>query len=152
MSALADHSPDIFTSVRNLSTLVSALQDSTVLIRQLNQNLASVTGLFGQRAHRSRGGRGEKNLNDVVGEVTAFVAANRDTIGATSDKLTSVSQALTDSTDDIEQLLHIAPTTLSNAANLYQSAQGTLTGALNVANFSDPITFFCAAQCRPPRD
>ncbi len=60
VSALADHSPDIFTSVRNLSTLVSALQDSTVLIRQLNQNLASVTGLFGQRAHRSRGGRGEK--------------------------------------------------------------------------------------------
>jgi len=143
VSALADHSPDIFTSVRNLSTLVSALQDSTVLIRQLNQNLASVTGLLANEP--TEVGDAVKNLNDVVGEVTAFVAANRDTIGATSDKLTSVSQALTDSTDDIEQLLHIAPTTLSNAANIYQPAQGALTGALNVANFSDPITFLCGA-------
>jgi phospholipid/cholesterol/gamma-HCH transport system substrate-binding protein len=34
---------------------------------------------------------------------------------------------------------------LSNAANLYKPAQGTLTGALNVANFADPITFLCGA-------
>ncbi|QIV80636.1 MCE family protein [Mycolicibacterium frederiksbergense] len=143
VSALADHSPDIFTSVKNLSTLVSALQDSTVLIRQLNQNLASVTGLLTNNP--TEVGDAVKNLNDVVSDLTAFVAANRETIGATSDKLTSVSQALTDSTDDIKQLLHIAPTTLSNAANLYKPAQGTLTGALNVANFSDPITFLCGA-------
>ncbi|RDH74261.1 MCE family protein [Mycolicibacterium moriokaense] len=143
VSALADHSPDIFSSVRNLSTLVSALQDSTVLIRKLNQNLASVTGLLTNNP--TEVGDAVKNLNDVVGELTSFVAANRETIGATSDKLTSVSQALTGSIDDIEQLLHIAPTTLSNAANLYKPAQGTLTGILNVANFSDPITFLCGA-------
>lgn len=143
VSALADHSPDIFSSVRNLSTLVSALQDSTVLIRQLNQNLASVTGLLTDNP--TEVGDAVKDLNDVVGELTSFVAANRESIGVTSDKLTSVSQALTDSIDDIEQLLHIAPTTLSNAANLYKPAQGTLTGILNVANFSDPITFLCGA-------
>lgn len=143
VSALADHSPDIFSSVRNLSTLVSALQDSAVLIRQLNQNLASVTGLLTNNP--TEVGDAVKNLNDVVGDLTAFVAANRETIGATSDKLTSVSQALTGSIDDIEQLLHIAPTTLSNAASLYKPAQGTLTGALNLANFSDPITFLCGA-------
>lgn len=143
VSALADHSPDIFSSVKNLSTLVSALQDSIVLVRQLNQNLAAVTGLLTNNP--TEVGDAVKNLNDVVGDLTAFVAANRETIGATSDKLTSVSDALTGSIDDIKQLLHIAPTTLSNAANLYKPAQGTLTGVLNVANFSDPITFLCGA-------
>ena len=45
-SALGDHSTDIFSTVKNLSILVSALQDSTNLMRQLNQNLADVTGLL----------------------------------------------------------------------------------------------------------
>ncbi len=143
VSALADHSPDIFSSVKNLATLVSALQDSTVLIRQLNQNLASVTGLLTNNP--TEVGDAVKDLNGVIGDLTAFVSANRDALGTTSDKLTSVSQALTGSIDDIKQVLHIAPTTLSNAANLYKPAQGTLTGALNVANFADPITFLCSA-------
>ena len=39
-SALGDQSNDIFSTVKNLSTLVSALQDSADLMRQLNQNLA----------------------------------------------------------------------------------------------------------------
>ncbi len=45
-SALGDHSTDIFSTIKNLAILVSALQDSTDLMRQLNQNLASVTGLL----------------------------------------------------------------------------------------------------------
>ena len=45
-SALGDHSNDIFSTVKNLSILVSALQDSTDLMRQLNVNLAAVTGLL----------------------------------------------------------------------------------------------------------
>ena len=63
-SALGDHSTDIFGTVKNLSILVSALQDSTDLMRQLNQNLADVTGLLaddpdevgygGQRSQRRR--------------------------------------------------------------------------------------------------
>lgn len=141
VSALADHSSDIFSSVKNISTLVSALRDSTELIRRLNQNLASVTGLLTNNP--TEVADAAKNLNDVVGDLKSFVAENREALGTTSDKLASVSQALTDSTDDIKQLLHIAPTTLSNAQYLYKPAQGTLTGVLNIGNFSDPITFLC---------
>lgn len=117
VSALADHSSDIFSSVKNISTLVSALRDSTELIRRLNQNLASVTGLLTNNP--TEVADAAKNLNDVVGDLKSFVAENREALGTTSDKLASVSQALTDSTDDIKQLLHIAPTTLSNAQYLY---------------------------------
>jgi len=56
-----------------------------------------------------------------------------------------VSTALAQSLDDIKQALHILPTVAANAANLYQPAQGTLSGVAAVNNFSDPITFLCGA-------
>ncbi|MGV0906687.1 MCE family protein [Mycobacterium novum] len=143
LAALGDHSEDTFASVKNLSMLVSALKDSTVLMRQLNENLASVTRLMvndpGEVANVVN------ELNSVLGEVTSFVAENRQSIGTTSNKLASVSRALTDSIDDIKQLLHVSPTSLSNLLNTYQPAQGTLSGVLALNNFSDPITFLCGA-------
>ena len=54
VSAFGDHSTDIFTTVKNLSTLVAALHDSADLMRQLNNNLASVTALMAQRPRRNR--------------------------------------------------------------------------------------------------
>ncbi|KUH71386.1 MCE family protein [Mycolicibacterium novocastrense] len=143
LSALGDHSDDTFSTVKNLSTLVSALQDSTTLMRQLNDNLASVTVLMANDPDEL--GNAVSDLNAVLGGVTSFVGENRDTIGTTSDKLASVSQALTDSIGDIKQLLHSAPTAFANLVNMYQPAQGTLSGALAVNNFSDPITFICGA-------
>lgn len=143
VSALSDHSADTFSTVKNLSILVSALQDSTVLLRELNQNLASVTGVLTDDPGEVA--RAIKDLSEVTGEVKTFVGENRDALGTTSDKLASVSQALTDSLDDIKQLLHVAPTTLSNFNAIYQPAQATMTGALAANNFSDPITFLCGA-------
>lgn len=143
VSALGDHSEDTFTSVKNLAILTSALQDSTGLIRQLNQNLDSVTGLLANNPNEV--GNAIKDLNSVVGEVQSFVADNRETLGITSDKLTSVSQTLTESLDDLKQTLHILPTTAANALNTYQPAQGTVSGALAVNNFSNPINFLCGA-------
>lgn len=123
LSALGDHSGDIFSSVKNLSILVSALQDSTDVLRSLNTNLASVTALFANDPHEVA--NAVKDLNDAVGEVQSFVADNRESLGTTTDKLASVSTALTQSLDDIKQALHIVPTVAANAANLYQPAQGT---------------------------
>jgi phospholipid/cholesterol/gamma-HCH transport system substrate-binding protein len=143
LSALGDHSDDIFASVKNLSTLVSALQDSTALIRQLNGNLASVTGLLANDPDEVT--NAVKDLNSVMRDVTTFVGENREAIGTTSDKLASVSQALTGSLDDIKQLLHGAPTGLANLINTYQPAQGTLSGIMAANNFADPISFLCGA-------
>ncbi|MFY1621530.1 mammalian cell entry protein, partial [Micromonospora sp. WMMD736] len=70
---------------------------------------------------------------------------NRETLGTTSDKLAGVTQALTDSLDDIKQLLHVAPTTFQNYVNIYQPAQGAGSGVAAVNNFADPITFICGA-------
>src|SRR6202166_4253198 len=41
ISALGDHSNDLFSTLKNLSILVSALHDSGDLLQQLHQNLVS---------------------------------------------------------------------------------------------------------------
>ncbi|BBX26233.1 MCE family protein [Mycolicibacterium alvei] len=143
IAALGDHSDDIFSTVRNLSLLTSALQGSTDVMALLNQNLAAVTGRLAE--NDGAVGAAIADLGAVIGEVTTFVADNRETVGVTSDKLAAVSTTLAESLDDIKQTLHIAPTAAQNFVNIYQPAQGTLTGALAVGNFADPITFICGA-------
>ena len=141
ISALGDHSTDIFSTVKNLAILVSALQDSTNLMRQLNQNLATVTGLLANDPDEVA--NAVSDLNNVVGEVQTFVAENREALGTTSDKLAGVTQALTDSLDDVKQFLHVAPNTLQNYVNIWQPAQGAVSSVPMINNFANPISFLC---------
>ena len=143
LSALGDHSNDIFSTFRNLSTLVSALHDSTDLLEQLNHNLAAVTSLLADDPNKV--GQAAEDLNAVVADVQSFAADNREALGTASDKLASITKALVGSLDDIKQTLHIAPTTIVNFDNIFEPANGSLTGALAVNNFANPIAFLCGA-------
>ena len=143
ISALGDHSSDAFSTLRNLSILVSALQDSGDLQRDLNENLASVSGLLVDDPDEV--GNAVSALNAALGDVRSVIGENRETLGTTSDKLASVSQALTQSLDDIKQTLHLAPNELQNLMNTYQPAQATLGGAYAFNNFANPLAFLCGA-------
>jgi phospholipid/cholesterol/gamma-HCH transport system substrate-binding protein len=142
-SALGDHSTDIFSTVKNLAILVKALQSSTDLMRQLNQNLASVTGLLADSPDEVE--NAIRDLNAVVPEVQSFVAENREALGTTSEKLAGVTQALTDSLDDVKQFLHIAPNTFQNYVNIWQPAQGAVSAVPMINNFANPVQFLCGA-------
>ncbi|KQH81031.1 mammalian cell entry protein [Mycobacterium gordonae] len=143
VSALGDHSKDIFATFRDLSTLVSALHDSADLLEQLNRNLAAVSSLLADDPHKV--GQAVEDLNAVVADVQSFAADNREAVGTASDKLTSISRALVGSLDDIKQTLHIGPTVLQDFNNIYEPANGALTGALAVNNFANPVSFLCGA-------
>ncbi|MBB5163999.1 MCE family protein [Mycobacterium sp. AZCC_0083] len=142
-SALGDHSSDLFSTIKNISVIVSALQASHDLLRQLNENLAAVTGLLTE----DPGGVGTAvaELNAVVDDVRSFTADNKEAVGTTSDKLASITTALNQSLGDIKQALHVAPNTFQNFINIYQPAQATLTGALAASNFANPLSFICGA-------
>jgi phospholipid/cholesterol/gamma-HCH transport system substrate-binding protein len=142
-SALGDHSSDIFTTIKNLSILVSALQDSSGLLKQLNGNLAAVTALLADGPNEV--GQAVHDLNIASGDLHDFLVDNHDALATTSDKLASISKSVVDSLDDIKQTLHVAPTAFQNFANIFQPAQAALTGALVVNNFANPITFLCGA-------
>jgi phospholipid/cholesterol/gamma-HCH transport system substrate-binding protein len=119
------------------------LQDSTGLLKGLNQNLAGVTALLANDPDEV--GEAVNDINTAVGDVRSFVADNREALGTTTDKLSSISKAVYDSLDDIKQTLHVAPTAFQNLLNIYQPAQAALSGALVVNNFANPITFLCGA-------
>jgi phospholipid/cholesterol/gamma-HCH transport system substrate-binding protein len=142
-SILGDHSNDIFSTIKNLSVVVAALHDSSALLRELNGNLASVTALLANDPDEV--GHAISDLNAVVGDTTSFIADNREALGTTTDKLSSISKAVVDSLDDIKQTLHVAPTAFQNFINIYQPAQAALSGALAINNFANPISFLCGA-------
>jgi phospholipid/cholesterol/gamma-HCH transport system substrate-binding protein len=143
LSALGDHSNDLFSTLRNVSTLVSALRDSSYLLRTLNVNLAAVTGLLANGPDEV--GQVVDDLNTASAKVKDFIAENSEAVGTSSDKLASISQAVTDSLDDIKQTLHVAPTAFQNLLNIYEPAHASLTGALALNNFANPISFLCGA-------
>ena len=143
MSILGDHSGDIFSTLKNLSILVSALRGSSDVLSQLNENLASVTGLLADDP--TKVGDAFADMSSVIVDVKEFADENTDTIGTTVDKLSSISAALYESLDDVKQTLHIAPLTVANFSNIYEPANGAFTGALAVNNFANPVSFLCGA-------
>jgi len=142
-SALGDHSNDIFSTIKNLSVLVSALQSSTDVMAQLNQNLATVTALLADDPNKI--GQAVSDINRAAADVQKFVAENRESLGTTADKLSGITKAVSDSLDDIKQTLHVAPNSFQNFVNIYEPAQAALSGMFAIPNFANPISFLCGA-------
>ncbi len=143
VSALGDHSKDLFGTIKNLATLVTALRDSGDLLGQLNVNLSEVSGLLADDP--TEVGHAVQDLNSVVGDVQGFISENREPIGVAADKLSSISTAVAASREDLEQALHVLPTAAVNFNNIYEPANGSLTGALAANNFANPLSFLCGA-------
>jgi len=143
ISALGDHADDIFSTVRNLQLLVSALYSSSDLLASFNQNLASVTTVLSNTPNEIANAL--QGLDAALADLRGFVAENREALGVTLDRLSSVTTALNDSRGDIKQILHIAPTVFQNFMNIYQPAQSAMTGILALNNFADIPQWICSA-------
>lgn len=143
ISALGDHSDDIFTTVANLQKLVSGLRSSGELLSDFNQNLADISTVLSNTPNEV--GNAAKALDGAIGDLRGFVADNRESLGTTFDHVASITTALNEKKDEVTQLLHEAPTIFNNFSNIYQPAQGTFSGYLALANFANPIQFICSA-------
>jgi phospholipid/cholesterol/gamma-HCH transport system substrate-binding protein len=143
VSALGDHSTDIFSTVRNLETFVSALTSSSELLASFNKNLANITTVMTNTPNEW--GQAIQGLDGAVNDLRPFVAENREAIGTTFDHLNAITTALNDSRRDIKQTLHVAPDTFQNFLNIYQPAQSAVTGILAPVNFADTVQFLCGA-------
>ncbi|MBI3215680.1 MAG: MCE family protein [Mycobacterium sp.] len=143
VSALGDHSTDIFSTVRNLQLLVSALSSSSDLLAAFNNNLADVTGVLSNTPNEVADAT--QGLDAAVTDLRGFIADNREGLGTTFDRLNSITTALNDRRGDVKQVLHIAPTVFQNFMNIYQPAQSAVTGILAAGNFANTVQFICSA-------
>ena len=142
-SALGDHASDIFSTVRNLQLLVSALSSSSDLLASFNTNLADVTTVLSNSPNEIADAA--RGLDGAVNDLRGFVAENKEGLGETFDHLNAITTALNDSRGDVKQALHIAPTVFQNFTNIYQPAQSAITGILAPVNFADTVQFICSS-------
>jgi phospholipid/cholesterol/gamma-HCH transport system substrate-binding protein len=143
VSALGDHSTDIFSTVRHLQLLVSALSSSSDLLAAFNTNLADITTVLSNSPNEVADAA--KGLDGAVNDLRGFVAENREGLGVTFDRLASITTALNNSQADVKQVLHITPTVFQNFMNIYQPAQSSVTGILAPVNFANTVQFICSA-------
>ncbi|TDH52442.1 MCE family protein [Mycobacterium eburneum] len=143
VSALGDHSTDIFSTVRNLQLLVSALSSSSDLLAAFNTNLASITTVLSDTPNEVADAT--RGLDSAVNDLRGFVSENREGLGVAFDHLNAITTALNDSRGDVKQILHITPTVFQNFMNIYQPAQSAITGILAPVNFASTVQFICGA-------
>lgn len=143
MSVLGDHSTDIFSTVRNLQMLVSALSSSSDLLAQFNVNLADVSTVLSNSPNEIA--NATAGLDAAVTDLRGFVAENRESLGTTVDRFSTITTALDQRRGDVKQILHIAPTVFQNFLNIYQPAQAAVTGIMALGNFANTVGFICGA-------
>lgn len=137
----ADSSGDLVGTVKNLQTFVSALRDSSAQIVQFQDRLSTLSAAVD-------GSRGDldaalTDLSAVIDDVQRFVA---ETSGETTEQVTrlaDVTQNLVDHRMDLEQVLHVTPTSLANAYNMFDPRTGGASGVFVLNNMSDPKSFIC---------
>ncbi|HME48776.1 MCE family protein [Mycobacterium sp.] len=141
---LGDSRTDLFGTVKNLQILINALSNSNEQIVQFSGHLASVSQVLADASTNLDQTLG--TLNQALSDIRGFLQKNNDALIGQINKLTDFTKILSDQHDDIEQVLHITPNGLANFYNIYDPAQGALTGLLSLPNFANPVQFICGGN------
>jgi phospholipid/cholesterol/gamma-HCH transport system substrate-binding protein len=141
---LGDSRTDIFGTVKNLQVLVSALSSSNEQIVQFSGHVASVSQVLANSSTHLD--QILATLNQALTDVKGFLHQNNSTLIETVDKLNDLTKVLSDQSEDIAQVLHVAGPGISNFYNIYDPAQGTLNGLLSIPNFANPVQFICGGS------
>ncbi|MCD2106057.1 MCE family protein [Rhodococcus erythropolis] len=143
MHTLSEGRTDLFSTIRNLQAFVTALSSSNQQIVQFSGNLASVSSVLATSSDEL--GTALSDLDLAVGDVQRFVKENRNGLSESVERLAGVTQILADNRPKIEQVLHAGPTSLANFYQIYKPAQGSMTGAIALSNFKNPIQWICGS-------
>ena len=124
---LANGTGNIADIIQNLQIFVSALRDSNQQIVQFNNRLATLTSVLDD--NRSDIDAALSDLSVAVGEVQRFIAGTRDKTSEQIRSLADVTQTLVDHKMDLENILHLAPTSFANFYDIYNPDTGSQVGA-----------------------
>jgi phospholipid/cholesterol/gamma-HCH transport system substrate-binding protein len=141
---LGDSRTDIFGTVKNLQVLVDALSSSNEQIVAFSGHVASVSQVLAKSSTHLDQTLG--TLNQALVDVKGFLQENNSTLIGTVDKLNDLTKVLSDQSEDIEQVLHVAGPGIANFYNIYDPAQGTLNGLISIPEFSNPVQFICGGS------
>lgn len=139
---LSDSRGDLFDTVKNLQTFVSALAANDEQVRQFNNQLSDLTSFL--NGERDDLGAALNQLSIALGDVAGFVADNRDQLVQAADGLVQPTQTLSDQRASLVETLTILPLAISNLVNSYDAESGTLASRANLQNETqDPLGTVC---------
>ncbi|MCV7423784.1 MCE family protein [Mycobacterium yunnanensis] len=138
---LGDSRTDLFGTVKNLRILVDALSRSNDQIVEFSSHVASVSQVLADSSTALDTSLGA--LSQALNDIRGFLDDNNASLTGQIDRLTQFTSLLTEHSDDIEQVLHVAPNGIANFYNIYDPAQGSTNGILNLPNFANPVQFIC---------
>jgi phospholipid/cholesterol/gamma-HCH transport system substrate-binding protein len=141
---LGDSRTDIFGTVKNLQVLVGALSSSNEQIVAFSGHVASVSQVLADSSAHLDHTLG--TLNQALIDVKGFLQQNNSTLIGTVDKLNDLTKVLSDQSEDIEQVLHVAGPGIANFYNIYDPAQGALNGLISIPEFANPVQFICGGS------
>jgi phospholipid/cholesterol/gamma-HCH transport system substrate-binding protein len=141
---LGDSRSDIFGTVKNLQVLVDALSQSNEQIVQFAGHVASVSQALADSSRDLDHTLG--TLNQALSDIRGFLHENNSTLIDTVNQLGDLTHTLSDQSDNIEQVLHVAGPGIANFYNIYDPAQGTLNGLLSIPEFANPVQFICGGS------
>jgi phospholipid/cholesterol/gamma-HCH transport system substrate-binding protein len=141
---LGDSRNDVFGTVKNLQVLVNALSSSSEQIVQFAGHVASVSQVLADSSRHLDTTLG--TLNKALSDIRGFLHENNSTLIGTVNKLNDFAQTLSDQSDNIEQVLHVAGPGIANFYNIYDPAQGTLNGLVSIPEFANPVQFICGGS------
>lgn len=140
---LGDSRTDLLGTVKNLHTLVDALSNSNEEIVEFSSHVASVSQVLADSSTDLSGSL--DTLNSALSDIREFLGENNEALIGQIDKLTNFTTLLNDHGEDLEQILHMAPHGLQNFYNIYNPAQGSVSGILTVPSFANPVQLVCGS-------
>ncbi|MEB4209566.1 MCE family protein [Mycobacterium sp. 94-17] len=140
---LSDSRTDLFGTVKNLQLLVKALSNSNEQIVQFSNRLASVSQVLADSSTDLDKSLG--TLNQALGDVRKLLKDNNSAVIAQVQKLSELTKMVSDQSEDLEQVLHVAPNASANFMNMYSPAQGSMAGIISLPFFANPVQFICGS-------
>ncbi|AOW93162.1 mammalian cell entry protein [Rhodococcus sp. WMMA185] len=132
---------DLFETVKNLEVFVGALAANDQQVRDFNSQLSDLTGfLAGERENL---GAALNQLAIALGDVSKFVADNREILAKNVDDLVPVTQTLADNRESLVNSLTMLPLAISNLANSYDAESGTLASRVALPDLENPAALLC---------
>lgn len=141
-ATLAGSREELFGTVTELQSFVSAVEANDAQVRQFTIQLAEVSGFLA--TDREDLGAALHELSVALAEVAVFVQDNRALLTSNVDRLTDVTEVLVAQRDALAEIVDVAPAGLNNVHNAYNATSGTLDTRANLEELRlPPILLVC---------
>ncbi len=135
-NTLSGSKEDWFATVDHLQQFNKTLADSDQQVRQFNTQLADTNHFLADE--RGQLGQALHDLGPALEDIQRLIQDNRGRIRSNVDHLRGITQALVDQRDALAEVINTAPLGLSNLANTYDAATGSLGTRGNINELTNP--------------